>query len=61
MKEHSNEEDLDQILEYLSPYTPEGRECNPIIAETNFATLEFICFYKNWTDLANFNNLNQLF
>jgi hypothetical protein len=54
----SSEENLETILEYLSPFNQEGRECNPIIAGVNHATLEFICFYKNWTDIAHFKNLN---
>ena len=57
-KKHSTEENLDSLVEYISPYTPHGRECNPIIAGANYVTLEFICFYKNWTDIAHFRNLN---
>lgn len=57
-KKHSTEENLESLVEYVSPYTADGRECNPIIAGANHVTLEFICFYKNWTDVAHFKNLN---
>ena len=44
-------------LEYLSPFSAAGREVNPIIANTKHVTLEFICFHKNWVDVAHFTNI----
>lgn len=51
------EEINSKSLEYLSPFSPAGRETNPIIANTKHVTLEFICFHKNWVDVAHFTNI----
>ena len=59
MQHDSEGKQCQDLSDYLSPFTPEGREVNPIIAKVDNPTLEFICFYKNWTDLAKFNKLQS--
>lgn len=52
-------EETDKILNYLSPFSQEGRVLNQIIQFTNWPTLEFICFHKNWVDVAAFTDIKN--
>jgi hypothetical protein len=46
-------------MKYLAPFSQEGRILNQILQYTNWPTLEFICFHKNWVDIAHFQNYNN--
>jgi hypothetical protein len=49
--------EIDKTMNYLSAFTQQGRVLNQIIQFTNWPTLEFICFHKNWEDIAAFTDI----
>jgi hypothetical protein len=49
--------EIDKTMNYLSTFNQEGRVLNQIIQFTNWPTIEFICFHKNWKDIAAFTDI----